>query len=197
MSGTAYLSVAARRAGFRRAGRAWPAEPVIVATADFDAEQLDALRADPNIIVAPAEQPDDAFLQLVRDAVPETQTDPDLADVEYLSVTSRRAGFRRAGRAWPAEPVIVATAAFSAAQLDAIINEPNLIVARAEAPTDETPADERIDRLVAGVASMAQEAQAGDWTKSGKPTVEALERIAGLDDITAAERDRAVAIYAG
>jgi hypothetical protein len=45
------LSVSAKTAGFRRAGRAWPAEPVIVPVSDFDDAQLAMLLADPELVV--------------------------------------------------------------------------------------------------------------------------------------------------
>ena len=45
------LSVSAKTAGFRRAGRAWPAAPVIVPVSDFDDIQLALLLADPELVV--------------------------------------------------------------------------------------------------------------------------------------------------
>lgn len=45
------LLVRARVAGFRRAGRAWPAEPVMVAASEFTAEQIARLNAEPMLVV--------------------------------------------------------------------------------------------------------------------------------------------------
>lgn len=45
------LQVTARRAGFRRAGRAWPAEAVTVSADDFTAEQVEQLLAEPMLTV--------------------------------------------------------------------------------------------------------------------------------------------------
>ncbi len=45
------LTVQARVDGFRRAGRAWSAEPTTVQVADFTPEQIAALRSDPALIV--------------------------------------------------------------------------------------------------------------------------------------------------
>lgn len=42
-----HLSVRALRPGFRRAGRAWPAEVTTVALADLSAAQIEALLAEP------------------------------------------------------------------------------------------------------------------------------------------------------
>ena len=57
-----HLSVTAVRDGFRRAGRAWPARPTLVAVADLTAEQLEQLEAEaaldtPSLVVAPAVPP--------------------------------------------------------------------------------------------------------------------------------------------
>ena len=48
-----HLRITAKRAGFRRAGRAWPDTPTEVAVADFSAEQLEQLAAEPMLIVQP------------------------------------------------------------------------------------------------------------------------------------------------
>lgn len=45
------LRVAARRDGFRRAGRAWSAAETVVDAADLKSEQVAALKADPMLIV--------------------------------------------------------------------------------------------------------------------------------------------------
>lgn len=45
-----------------------------------------------------------------------------------LSIRSAQAGFRRAGRAWPAEAVTVEVSEFSEAQIEQIMSEPMLIV---------------------------------------------------------------------
>lgn len=47
------LSVCAKHAGFRRAGRAWPSEAEIVATDDFTDEQLGQLLTEPMLVVLP------------------------------------------------------------------------------------------------------------------------------------------------
>lgn len=45
-----HLRVAARRDGFRRCGRAWPAAGVTVAKADFTDAQISTLLADPDLV---------------------------------------------------------------------------------------------------------------------------------------------------
>ena len=45
------LRITAVREGFRRAGRAWSTSPTEVDAASFSAEQIDALNAEPNLVV--------------------------------------------------------------------------------------------------------------------------------------------------
>lgn len=47
------LQVRALKAGFRRAGRNWPAEEVIVSADEFTAEQIEQLLAEPMLVVLP------------------------------------------------------------------------------------------------------------------------------------------------
>ena len=48
-----HLQVRALSEGFRRAGRAWPATPVIVPVDEFDEAQIEQLLAEPMLVVAP------------------------------------------------------------------------------------------------------------------------------------------------
>lgn len=54
--------------------------------------------------------------------------------IDGLQVQSRQAGFRRAGRAWPAEATFVALDELTEEQVKAIDNEPMLIVTRVTTP---------------------------------------------------------------
>lgn len=47
------LQVRALKAGFRRAGRAWPAEETTVSVDEFTAEQIEQLLAEPMLVVLP------------------------------------------------------------------------------------------------------------------------------------------------
>ena len=49
------LLISALVAGFRRAGRAWPAEPVEVPASEFSKAQLAALKAEPGLRVSECE----------------------------------------------------------------------------------------------------------------------------------------------
>lgn len=49
------ITVQAKSAPYRRAGRAWSTDPTTVALADLTKEQLAALRADSNLVVTEAE----------------------------------------------------------------------------------------------------------------------------------------------
>lgn len=49
--GSGQLSICAKTAGFRRAGRAWLTAPVTVEASEFSAEQIEQLKAEPMLIV--------------------------------------------------------------------------------------------------------------------------------------------------
>lgn len=51
------LRVAAKVAGFRRGGRAWPADATDVPVADFSKAQLAQIRAEPMLVVTDIEIP--------------------------------------------------------------------------------------------------------------------------------------------
>jgi hypothetical protein len=62
-----------------------------------------------------------------------------------LEVTALTPGFRRAGRAWPAEPVTVSISEFSDAQLAALLAESNLVVSLLPGePLAESQADKGV-----------------------------------------------------
>lgn len=59
------------------------------------------------------------------------------------------------------------------------------------APPPASPSrEERYARILEAVGQLDR-ADGGDWTASGVPAVAALERLSGLTDVTAAERDAA------
>jgi hypothetical protein len=58
--------------------------------------------------------------------------------VAVLHVQSKRAGFRRAGFQFGAEPVNIPVADLSKEQVEALTSEPMLIVVRAEIDVDDT-----------------------------------------------------------
>lgn len=49
-----HLVVHAKRDGFRRAGRAWPAEQTVVPIEEFTDEQVRELLAEPQLVVVPS-----------------------------------------------------------------------------------------------------------------------------------------------
>lgn len=53
-----HIHVRAFTDGFRRAGRAWPAEGVVVPVADFSADELEQLLRERALVVTPASAPD-------------------------------------------------------------------------------------------------------------------------------------------
>lgn len=49
-----HLVVQAKRDGFRRAGRAWPAEQTVVPIDEFTEDQVHELLAEPQLVVVPS-----------------------------------------------------------------------------------------------------------------------------------------------
>lgn len=191
MSGTGYIAVSAKQAGFRRVGRAWSAAPTVVAVDEFTDAQLELLRNDPGLVVVPAEPPKESDGAADNAETPaEAAPENDLATAEYLSVTPRVTWFRRAGRRWPAGATVVAASEFSADQLAALIDDPSLVVVASPTPPS---AEGRAATLLDAVRQLTEKAPRddADWLKSGKPRVEAIESVTGLPDVTGAERDAA------
>lgn len=56
-SGTPALRILAKREGFRRAGYAFGAEPVVIPVADLSPAQIKSLRSEPMLLVTDAEVP--------------------------------------------------------------------------------------------------------------------------------------------
>lgn len=89
-----------------------------------------------------------------------------------LRITARRAGFRRAGLAHPAEPVVHAAGTFTPGQVAALLAEPNLVVVPLSAvPTnggEAAPASSQGDALTeAATAADHTAANAGDQAVAG------------------------------
>lgn len=52
-----HIRVSAKRAGFRRGGRDWPAEAITVPVSEFSKAQLAQIRAEPQLIVTDVDAP--------------------------------------------------------------------------------------------------------------------------------------------
>lgn len=179
MAGNQY-TVTAQTPGFRRAGRAWPAQPVEVSRADFSEAEWAALTAEPLLTVMPAGRRDTAAAP-----VPEPAPVP----AGHVAIVARVAGFRRAGRSWPAGRTVLPADGLSPAQLAALRADPEIRVIEGEAPA---PGGEDRDVLLDDAVTRLVAANSPDnYTKSGYPKTAALEVLSGLDDVAAAERDAA------
>ena len=121
-------------------------------------------------------------------------------DHTHLTITSRRPGFWRAGRQWTAEPVTVATDDFEPEQIQALRDEPMLIVTPGRIPRERaaeaaagegapSPAEaaERAARLIGAIAACPHDE--AHRTRDGRPEVAALREATGYADVSAAERD--------
>ncbi|PJK30484.1 HI1506-related protein [Minwuia thermotolerans] len=97
-----------------------------------------------------------------------------------LVVTAKRPGFRRAGRAWPAERTEAPATNFRPDQVEAILADPMLVVhledapAPADPPMTETEIHEKLLDVFPGLD------QAKDFTRDGTPKAKSVERIAGF-----------------
>ena len=88
--------------------------------------------------------------------------------------------------------VVEALAARVALQREAIdrLEERITLLEEGPPPPASPSREERAARIIEAIGQLDR-AAGGDWTASGVPAVAALERLSGLTDITAAERDDA------
>ncbi|MBC44146.1 MAG: hypothetical protein CML19_18165 [Pusillimonas sp.] len=124
--------------------------------------------------------------------------------IETLTVKAvEPTGRRRAGLRWPHEPVTVPIASLMAEQIQALLSDPLLIVAKGTAPqepdADPAPADAAPDNppfdaeiwkgaIRAGMLALDPE-NAAHWTKSGLPDLSTLRAMPGLENVSSKERD--------
>lgn len=213
---TPAVTISARREGFRRCGVEHPALAVPYEAGHWSAEELELLRATPELVVvehgedappAPAEVYEAAFAALRAAPADEVAQffeaaagDPDIATPAPKPAV-------------PATPTREAALAFALDTLRAApavdvqefvvrMKEDPEIWGKAMAGADPDPDPEakpdpeptREERLVAAIAKLEQ-GNDSHWTKSGKPEVRALGRAAGLEDVRAAERNTAWAAF--
>lgn len=84
--------------------------------------------------------------------------------MQFVQITARQEGFRRAGLAHPARPMVHPADAFTADQLAALEAEPMLVVARLELADPAGPGDDTGGPASSGQAPEAPAAAA----KEGK-----------------------------
>lgn len=140
-----------------------------------------------------------------------------------ITVTARRAGFRRGGRAWAGTPTTVAASEFTREQLAAIEAEPMLIVtseharegvdpapgsedgagdpaalgADPAAGSDPAAGDPARDQAIAAAMDRLDPDDSAHYRADGRPEVGALRRAGAPPDTTAADRDRVWAAIRG
>lgn len=112
-----HYAVSAHADGFRRFGRQWSRELEIVAAEDFTAEQVGQLMDDPGFVV----------VELDSDA-------PSLDEADWILVSAHEDHFRRAGREWMREPVEVRAGELTLEQLDALAEDPMMVLVPIPAP---------------------------------------------------------------
>ena len=104
----------------------------------------------------------------------------------HVTVTSRREGFHRAGRAWGTAPETVAVADFTPEQMAALEADPMLAVVPAVPQRPAPSAEERAAYILAG-ARWLRDFRAADEP----PPLTLLGLAAGVGRVTAAEWDAA------
>ena len=102
----------------------------------------------------------------------------------FITITSKRDGFRRCGMAHPATPTTHDADTFTDEQLQELKDEPMLVVAEGEESEGNKPEGE--DLTAAIVAVIQNLDKDNDFTSSGTPKVKSIEQALGYD-VTAAE----------
>ena len=115
-------------------------------------------------------------------------------DTPSVVIQSRRDGFRRCGVAHPADATTHPAGTFSVEELAILCDEPMLMVSPAPEGAAEQEGAEDADSRHAALADAVGRLPEGDenaWTKDGKPDARALGAEAGVENVSAAERDAA------
>ncbi len=110
-----------------------------------------------------------------------------------LTITARRDGFRRAGRAWSTEPTTVEASDFSEEQITALRSDPMLTVSENGKAGGASPSDDdlSVDDVIAAIRRLDPN-NPEHYTKSGKPQTDALSESLGRE-VSAKLRDKAFA----
>lgn len=191
-----HIRIVAKVPRFRRAGRLWTDDGVVVDAADFSAEELEALRADPMLVVAP---------HVPERAVPTAEGRRE----DLLAAARQLRAFR--GADGPPSPALLGQVAGAAEVTDAERDAAWEIAAlerrhrpgadpergseaRSGEPrpvgADPAAGSERHHAIIAAVDRL-DPAQADHWTGTGKPRLDALRLAGAPEDLTPEERDRA------
>ena len=111
-------------------------------------------------------------------------TDPTPA----LRITAKRPGFRRAGIAHPAEPVVHLPGQFTPAQVEALMADPGLVVERwGDSPAPSVPlSPPLVDKrprdalqVLTNIAETFGRLQQRDKGADGTPLVKVVEQLLG------------------
>ena len=199
-----HITVTARRPHFRRAGRAWSAEATTVPAADFTADELAALRAEPNLVVvdAPAPPPPPeqaaeeraarlaraaAALDELADPIPERRVADVLGVLAALDggpplrdVTADEAQTATSHH-WGDDP----EGGSETASGDPVQEGDD-----PAAGPDPDAGDPDRHALIVAAMDRLDPGQSNHWTGTGKPRLDVLHLAGAPEDLTAEERDR-------
>lgn len=118
----------------------------------------------------------------------------------YFIRAKCKPGFRRHGRYFPAEGIMLTKSALKDDELNRLKAEPMLIIeygdyeALAEHAEVINTSEQAMEEIIEVIGMLEANHQDSDWTKDGEPKVEAIEAL--LDNsVTAAQRNEAWKIY--
>jgi len=101
-------------------------------------------------------------------------------------------GFRRLGRRWPQDGVVVAQEDFSETDWEILMREPHLILTPIKAGEEEDAAEAaELSAALAAIKGAIAELGAEAFQKDGKPKLDALKAALPEIIVTAALRDQA------
>ena len=203
-----YITVTARVPGFRRAGRAWPAEETTVPVADFGAEEIAALRAEPNLVVvdapgAPAEpSAEERAARLLRAAEARLEIHVGIGvdaqrEADVLGVLAALDGGAPLRDVTPAE-ADAAEAAISHTPRggdpgpgsEAVPEKPVHPGDDPAAGSDPAAGDPARRHAIVAAMDRLESDRADHWTGTGKPRLDILRLAGAPEDLTTEERVR-------
>ncbi|WP_163833283.1 hypothetical protein [Spartinivicinus ruber] len=118
----------------------------------------------------------------------------------YLIRAKQKPGFRRCGRYFSAEGTVITKTELEPALFARLKAEPMLIIeqgdftALAEKAEVENTSPDALEEMIEVIGMLDANRDEEDWSKDGKPKVEAIEGLLN-QDISAAQRNEAWKIY--
>lgn len=118
----------------------------------------------------------------------------------YFIRAKCKPGFRRDGRYFPAEGIMLTKTVLTDDELSRLKAEPMLVIecgdyeALAEHAEVMNTSEQTMEEIIEVIGMLEANHQNSDWTKDGEPKVEAIEALID-SSVTAAQRNEAWKIY--